>query len=125
MEPCKNLLIAECGRSLQTALHPYLKEKGYKVKVVNSFKDVLTTLQEEKIHVLVLDVALSEGMGCDAISIISGLDRGLPIIVTTEVNNPEQESMIRKKRIFYYHVKSFGMDELFLAISNAMMRSVH
>jgi hypothetical protein len=25
--------------------------------------------------------------------------------------------------IFYYHVKSFGMDELILAISNAMTRS--
>lgn len=54
-----------------------------------------------------------------AISIIKGLCRNMPIIVTTEENNPEQESSIRQKGIFYYHVTSFGMDELVLAISNA------
>jgi hypothetical protein len=43
--------------------------------------------------------------------------------MTTDENNPELESSIRQKGIFYYHVKSFGMDELMLAINNAMARS--
>ncbi len=38
---------------------------------------------------------------------------------------PELESRIRQQGIFYYHVKSFGPDELMLAISNAMERSSH
>ena len=72
---------------------------------------------------LVLDACLPEEIGFETISIIKGLCHHLPIIVTAEENNPELESRIRQQGIFYYHVKSFGPDELMLAISNAMERS--
>jgi DNA-binding NtrC family response regulator len=75
------------------------------------------------INVLVMDACLPDAMGYDAISIIKGLHRKLPIIITADENNAEQESRIRQKGIFYYHVNSFGLDELILAISNALVRS--
>ena len=123
MEACQTLLIAEPGDDLTTTLVPWLSEKGYEVKIVDNIKDVFITLQGEKIHVLVMDVCLPESMGTEAISIIKSLRRDMPIIVTTDENNPKLESSIRQKGIFYYHVKSFGLDELMLAISNAMARS--
>jgi DNA-binding NtrC family response regulator len=123
MEKGGTLLIAEHGCELSECLQPWLKENGHQLITVDNIKDVLMTLQNEKINVLVMDVCLPEAMGYEAISIIKGMYRKLPIIVTAEENNPEQESRIRQKRIFYYHVKSFGMDELMLAISNAMVRS--
>lgn len=123
MEECQTLLIAEPGKDLSVTLVPWLSEKGYRVKQVDTIKDVLLTVQGEKIHALLMDVCLPESMGIEAISIIKSLRRDLPIIVTTEENNPELESSIRQKGIFYYHVKSFGMDELMLAIANAMARS--
>lgn len=122
-EKCETLLVAESDLKLVTALDPWLAEKGYETKVVHNFKDVLITLQSEKVNVLVLDVCLAKSLGYEAISIIKGLCRSMPIIVTTEENNPEQEGRIRQKGIFYYHVMSFGMDELMLAITNAMTRS--
>lgn len=123
MEDSGTLLIAEHGGDLATALKPWLAEKGCVIKTVDNIRDVLLTLQGEKVNVLVMDVCLSEDIGFEAISIIKGLHRNLPIIVTTEENNPKQESHIRQKGIFYYHVKSFGIDELMLAVSNAMARS--
>ena len=123
MEECQTLLIAEPGDDLSTSLVPWLSEKGYDVKLVDNIKDVFITLQGKKISVLVMDVCLPESMGHEAISIIKSLRRDLPVIVTTDENNPELESSIRQKGIFYYHVKSFGMDELMLAIANAMARS--
>ncbi len=86
-------------------------------------KDAFITLQSEKVNVLVMDARLAEGMGYEAISIIKGLCRNLLIIMATDENNPEQEGKIRQKGIFYYHVKSFGMEELMLAISNALKRT--
>jgi len=83
------------------------------------------TLQNQKVNVLVMDICLPDAMGAEAISIIKGMCQKLPIIITAEENNPEQESRVRQKGIFYYHVKSFGVDELRLAISNAMERSSH
>jgi two-component system, OmpR family, KDP operon response regulator KdpE len=124
MEKCGTCLVVERGSELSECLEPWLQENGHHLITVNSVKDVLMTLQNEKINVLVLDVGLPEAMGCgDAISIIKGMYKKLPIIVTAAENNPEQEGRIRQKGIFYYHVKSFGLDELMLAISNAMGRS--
>lgn len=116
------LLVAETGSELAAALAPCLGEKGCKVKSVNNLKDVLIALQSEAIRVLVLDACLARDMGYDSIPIIKSISRSLPIIITTEANNPELESTIRQKGIFYYHVKSFGMDELLLAIASAMAR---
>ncbi len=123
MEKCGTLLIAEMGVELATCLEPWLKERGHRLLTADNMKDVLMTLQHEKVNVLVMDVCVPAPMGYEAISIIKGLDRKLPIIITADENNPEQEARIRQKGIFYYHVKSFGLDELMLAISNAMMRS--
>jgi DNA-binding NtrC family response regulator len=123
MEKCGTLLIAERGFGLAQGLSSWLEEQGQRFKTVDNLKDVLMTLQNEKVSVLVMDVCLPDPMGYEAISIIKGLDRKLPIIITADENNPEQESRIRQKGIFYYHVNSFGMDELILAISNAMVRS--
>jgi DNA-binding NtrC family response regulator len=123
-EKCSKLLIAEHGCELARSLAPWLAEQGHQCKTVDNIKDVFMTLQNEKINVLVMDAGLPEKMGYEAISIIKGLHRKLPIIITADENNPEQESRIRQKGIFYYHVNSFGMDELILAISNAMVRSV-
>lgn len=122
-EKCSRLLIAERGCELAQGLSSWLEEQGHQCKSVDNIKDVLMTLQNEKINVLVMDVHLPEDMGYEAISIIKGLHRKLPIIITADENNPEQESRIRQKGIFYYHVNSFGMDELILAISNALMRA--
>ena len=116
------LLVAEHGSELTAALGPCLGEKGCKVKSVNNLKDMLITLQNEAIRVLVLDAGLAREMGYDSIPIIKTLGRNLPIIIATEANNPELESAIRQKGIFYYHLKSFGMDELLLAITSAMAR---
>ncbi len=122
-EKCSKLLIAERGCELAQGLSPWLQEQGHQCKTVDNIKDVLMTLQNEKITVLVMDVHLPEDMGYEAISIIKGLHRKLPIIITADENNPEQESRIRQKGIFYYHVNSFGLDELILAISNALVRA--
>ena len=122
-EKCSRLLIAERGCELAQGLSPWLQEQGHQCKTVDNIKDVLMTLQNEKITVLVMDVHLPEDMGYEAISIIKGLHRKLPIIITADENNPEQESRIRQKGIFYYHVNSFGLDELILAISNALVRA--
>ena len=124
-EKCGLVLIAERGCELAQGLGPWAVEQGHLCKTVDNIKDVLMTLQAEKVNVLVMDAGLPDAMGYEAISIIKGLHRKLPIIITADENNPEQESRIRQKGIFYYHVKSFGMDELILAISNAMMRSSH
>jgi two-component system phosphate regulon response regulator OmpR len=122
-EKSGTLLVAAHGGALARNLDFWITDQGHRLKTVDNIKDLLMTLQNEKIQVLVMDVRLPEDLGYEAISIIKGLDRKLPIIITADENNPEQESRIRQQGIFYYHVNSFGPDDLILAISNAMVRS--
>lgn len=125
MEKCGTLLVAERGCGLGVELATWARENGHQLLTVDNLKDLIMTLQKQKINVLVMDICLPDAMGVDAISIIKGMCQKLPIIITAEENNPEQESRVRQQGIFYYHVKSFGVDELMLAISNAMTRSSH
>lgn len=125
MEKCGTLLVAELGSDLTGGLSAWAQENGHRLLCVDSLKDLIMTLQKQKVNVLVMDICLPDAMGVEAISIIKGMCQKLPIIITAEENNPEQESRVRQKGIFYYHVKSFGVDELRLAISNAMERSSH
>jgi DNA-binding response OmpR family regulator len=46
----------------------------------------------------------------------------MPIIMTSDANSPELESTILQHKVFYYHIKSFGNDELVLAVRNAVER---
>ncbi|MBW1992784.1 MAG: response regulator [Deltaproteobacteria bacterium] len=111
------------GRDLTKELTIWAQGKGHRLLSVDNLKDLIMTLQKQKVNVLVIDLRLPDALGAEAISIIKGICQKLPIIITAEENNPEQESRVRQKGIFYYHVKSFGVDELMLAISNAKMRS--
>ena len=125
METSRTLLVAERGRDLTGGLSVWARENGHRLLSVDNLKDLIMLLQTQKINVLVMDICLPDALGTEAIPIIKGICQKLPIIITAEENNPEQESNVRQKGIFYYHVKSFGVDELMLAISNAMRRSTH
>ena len=125
MEMSRTLLVAERGRDLSGGLTVWARENGHRLLSVDNLKDLIMILQQQKVNVLVMDICLPDALGAEAIPIIKSMCQKLPIIITAEENNPEQESQVRQKGIFYYHVKSFGVDELMLAISNAMRHSSH
>jgi DNA-binding NarL/FixJ family response regulator len=65
-------------------------------------------------------VDLQEMKGYDAVSIIRKIDPKIKVIMTTKKNTRKLESKVREQDIYYYFIKSFGKDELVLAINNAL-----
>ncbi|MBU0988886.1 MAG: response regulator [Proteobacteria bacterium] len=119
MSTHKSILIAEPAETLSRELDTFATNKGLVLLKTSNLKEMLLTLQGERVDVLVLDaVLLEEDYGF--ISVIKGMERDLPIIICAENNTPQLESEIRKHKIFYYHIKSFGMEDLEMAISNAV-----
>ena len=94
-------------------------KRGEKAIRAKTLKETLLTLQSQRVDVLVLDAALLE-KDCEFISIIKGMEKDLPVIICADTNTPELESRIRQQRIFYYHIKSFGIEDLEMAVSNAI-----
>jgi len=119
MDANKTILIAEQAGNTPKALEIFAAEQGFELLKADNLKDVLLTLQENRIDALVLDAALL-AEDCGFISVIKGMGKDLPIIVCAEKNTPELESEIRKYQIFYYHIKSFGIEDLVMAIVNAV-----
>lgn len=115
----KIILIAEQKGNTPKALEDFSKARGYEMLKAVNLKDVLLTLQENRIDVLVLDATLL-AEDCGFISVIKGMEKDLPIIVCADKNTAELESEIRKHQIFYYHIKSFGIEDLVMAIANAV-----
>ncbi len=120
----KTVLIAEPMENIASQLGPFLTTREFTTIQVRTLKETLLTLQTQRVHVLVLDADLLQE-DCGFISIIKGMEPELPIIISAETNTPEFEAKVRQERIFYYHIKSFGTQELEMAISNALNKSFH
>jgi DNA-binding NtrC family response regulator len=117
-----NILIAEPGEALIGQLLPFLDQMGYHVVHARTLNETLLSLQEQRVNVLVLDAELL-GEDCAFISIVKGMDEALPIILCAETNTPEFESKVRRQKIFFYHIKAFGTQDLETAIGNAIEKS--
>lgn len=115
----KTILIAEPAEALSGNLEAFSKDKGFALLKTDNLKETLLTLQEQRVDVLVLDAILLEEV-YGFICVIKGMERDLPVIICAESNTAELESEIRRQKIFYYHIKSFGIEDLEMAISNAI-----
>ena len=113
------ILFAEPEGTTSKGLKPFLSERGHRLIVVKTLKETLLTIQSQRVDALVLDAALLEE-DCEFVSVIKGMEKNLPIIICAESNTPEFESRIRQQKIFYYHIKSFGLEDLEMAVSNAV-----
>ena len=119
MDEDKIILFAEPIEANSQELYRSLEKQGYKTITAKTLKETLLTLQSQRVDTLVLDAALLEE-DCGFISVIKGIEKDLPIIICSSSNTPELETKIRQQRIFYYHIRSFGTQDLEMAISNAV-----
>ena len=119
MNAQKTILIAEPAEALSQNLEAFSVDKGFALLKTSNLKETLLTLQGRRVDVLVLHALLLEE-DCGFISVIKGMEKDLPIIICAESNTPELESKIRRQGIFYYHIESFGTEDLEMALSNAV-----
>ncbi|MCP4682360.1 MAG: hypothetical protein GY864_08490 [Desulfobacterales bacterium] len=119
MSITKTILIAEPREALSSQLYSALVDRGLNAIQASTLKETLLTLQSQSVDALVLDAVLLDE-DCDFVSIIKGIKEDLPVIICAETNTPEFESKIRQQKIFYYHIKSFGTQDLEMAVSNAI-----
>jgi len=113
------ILVVEPDPNTAKRLHAVLKKEKFNIHQVERGSEAIRCVQQEHISALILDTGLMDMMWDEVVPIVKGLSPGLPIIMTSAANSPELESKILHHKIFYYHVKSFGNDELVLAVRNA------
>jgi len=124
MEKEKRVLIVEPDQNMAEKLYQIFRKERFVVSLTERVSEAIRKIQEEHFSVLILDVGVKDMAWSEAIPIVKGLDAHLPIIMTSDHNTPELEASILKHRAFYYHVKSFGTEDLILAVRNAIDKHV-
>ena len=120
MEKEKRVLIVEPDPQMSEKLYQIFRKERFVVSLTERVSEAIRKIQEEHFSALILDVGVKDMAWSEAIPIVKGLDAHLPIIMTSDHNTPELEASILKQRAFYYHVKSFGTEDLILAVRNAI-----
>jgi DNA-binding NtrC family response regulator len=118
----QTVLIADPKGVLCEELKAFLDNSGLRSTGATSMKETLLTLQRSAVDVIILDSSML-GEDCSLIPIIKGIQQSLPIIVCADINSPELERCARQKGIFFYHIKSFGNQDLEMAIQSALQKS--
>ncbi len=115
----KRVLIIDADPKARRDLASSLKTEDYHVETGRGLSEAIKMISQGCFECLILDVDLPEMKGYEAVSILKNLDPRLKIIMTTARNSKRLEAKVRAQDIFFYFIKSFGRDELKLAINNA------
>ena len=119
----KTILMVEPNPKAAEKMYLLFRREGFAAIMVQRVSEAIRNIQQEHVSVLILDVDAKDMAWDEAVPIIKGLNSSLPIIITAASNSPELEAHILHQKIFYYHVKSFGTEELLLAVRNAVEKS--
>jgi len=118
----RNLLIIDPDRKERQNLTAFFRKENYYVESGKGLSDAIKKLSEGCFDCLIMDVNLPEMKGYEAISILKNIDPHIKIIMMTEKNTKRLEAKVRGQDIFFYFIKSFGKEELKMAINNALIK---
>jgi len=118
----KRILIIDPNCTERTVMAAFLKSENFHVETGKGLPDAVKKISESGYDCLIMDVNLPEMKGYEAVSIIKSIDPKIKIIMTTKKNTKSLEAKVREQDIFFYFIKSFGKDELKLAIHNAFSK---
>lgn len=116
----KKILIIDPDERDRTVIASFLQNENFSVEIASGIYDAIKKLSNSRFHCLIMDVNLPEMLGYKAVSLLKNIDPKLKIIMTTKKNTIYLESKVREQDIFFYFIKSFGKDELKLAINDAI-----
>lgn len=98
----------------------FLKATGYDTAIDHDLGSAINRAQINKYDVIVLDADIESVPIERTIQILREIDPRAKIIVKTNSNSKELEAKVRMEKIFYYHLDSFGIDDLKLAVEGAI-----
>ncbi|MBT3552654.1 MAG: response regulator transcription factor [Rhodospirillaceae bacterium] len=117
-----HLLIVEDDELVQSLLAAYMKGEGYKVSCAGSGKEMLATLNTEKIDLILLDLGLPDEDGLTLTRQIRARS-SIPIIVITARRGREDRLAALELGADDYLTKPFDPEELVLRVHNILGRA--
>src|SRR4030042_6611691 len=114
----KKILIIDPDPKTRRDLVHFLTKDHYTLETGKNLFEAIKKVDEGGFDCLVMDIDLPEMKGYEAVPVLKNLDPSLRIILATKRNDKRREAKARAQDIFYYFIKSFGKEELRLAVRN-------
>lgn len=116
------LLIGGRDKRVLEKISSILNKNELLLAVEHDLGTAINRAQNARFDVIVLDANIKGIPIEQAIHILRDIDPGVKIIVKTRENSKELEAKVRQEKIYYYHLESFGTEDLKLAIISALGR---
>jgi len=114
------LMILETNPEMTQELLQSLSATGYVADLKHDLGEAINCAQHFPYDVVVLDANV-KGMPIEhTIQIFRYINSNAKIIIKTDSNSKDLEAKIRKEKIYYYHLDSFGIADLIMAIQSAV-----
>ncbi len=118
----KVLLIGKRDKRILEKISSIFNSNELLLAVEHDLGTAINRAQNARFDVIVLDANIKGIPIEQAIHILRDIDPRVKIIVKTRENSKELEAKVRQEKIYYYHLESFGADDLKLAIISALGR---
>jgi len=118
----KKVLIIDADLHDRISTMRYLEKEHFRVDTSKCLAEAIKKLSDGDYDCLLLDVNIPEMKGYEAVSILKNINPEIKIIMTTKKNSKRLEAKVREQDVFFYFIKSFGNEELKLAINNAFTK---
>ncbi len=106
----KKILVVEDEDALRTVYEEEFTREGYEVFTARNGKEALFQLEDNKPNLIILDIAMPEMSGMEAIGPILSRDRDIPIILNTA--HPQYQEDMMSWGADAYILKSADLTEL-------------
>lgn len=101
-------------------LSHFIEKQNVNMAIEHELAAGIIQAQNTKFDAIVLDASV-DGMPIEkTIQILKDIDPNIKIIVKADKNSKEFEAKIRKEKIYYFHLESFGIEDLKLALKSAI-----
>ena len=114
------LLITNRDGGINDELADFLKQNDCEIIIEQDWGNSIQRVQNRLFNVIILDTDVKGIEIRQAIQIIKSLDPKVRIIVKTDNSSKKLEAQIRQEKIYYYHIDSFDIDDLKLAVTSAI-----
>jgi CheY-like chemotaxis protein len=106
----KKILLVEDEKNLQFLYEEELKEEGYEVVTANNGREALQRINKARPDLVLMDIAMPEMDGLEALARIREKDRKVPVILHTSHRHYQDDARTQKAN--GYILKSANLQEL-------------
>ena len=118
----KVICVVEDEKAINDLVAQYLKKEGYEVRSYYTYEEAIAHVQDDDVHLWILDIMLDDKSGFDLIEEIRLQGRDIPVIFMSARDNEFDRIIGLEKGSDDYITKPFSPKELVLRVNNVIKR---